>query len=97
VEISLDICVLSVEEAARLEVHGIWPSCKKHLHMTKAKADSMVEAEEHRYVGGPNTKVGFVSAVVPTGGRGIWTPVQCHAENGKALMGMRTWGLKATS
>jgi hypothetical protein len=90
----LDICVLSLEEAARLENYGIWPTCKAHLHVRRKKAQEAIEAETHRFVGGPDTKVGFVSAIVATDCTRVWSPVRCHDESGKAIMGLRTWGLQ---
>ena len=62
--------------------------------MSKTKALSAVTIEEtHRFVGGADTKVGFVSAIVPVSVGVLWQPVACHDINGKALQGMRTWGL----
>lgn len=90
----MDICILSPEETGRLEHYGIWPTCKAHLHMSKTKAIEAVASETHRFVGGPDTKVGFASAVVETNTTRIWSPVQCHDATGKAVRGMRTWGLK---
>jgi hypothetical protein len=91
----LAICVLSLEEAGRLEHYGIWPSCKSHRHMSKADAATAVSKDEtHRFVGGPDTAVAFASAIVPVCVDRIWSPVQCHHESGRAIMGMRTWGLK---
>ena len=91
----LDICVLSVEEAGRLENYGIWPMCKAHRHMSRnAATDSVLCDETHRFVGGPDTKVAFVSAIVPVDCSRIWSPVQCHDTDGKAILGFRTWGLK---
>lgn len=91
----MSICVLSLEEAGRLEHYGIWPTCKAHRHMKKDDAIAAVsKAETHRFVGGPDTAVEFVSAIVPVNTDRIWCPVQCHHESGKAIMGMRTWGLK---
>lgn len=94
IQLSKEICVLSLEEAGRLENWGIWPACKAHLHMKKRKALEAVEAETHRFVGGPDTKVEFASAIVPVNTTRIWTPVQCHSMDGKTVMGMRTWGLQ---
>lgn len=93
--LTLDVCVLSLEEAGRLENWGIWPTCKAHHHMSKSRAvEAVSKAETHRFVGGPDTKVGFASAIVEVNTTRIWSPVQCHHESGKAIMGMRTWGLK---
>lgn len=97
---SLEICVLSVEEAGRLENYGMWPVCKKHLHVSKGKARKFVEVEEtHRFVGGNDTAVrdaGSISMIVATNTSRIWSPVACHDESGKAVMGLRTWGLAST-
>lgn len=92
-ELSKEICILSLEECGRLEHWGIWPTCKAHLHMKKSKAIAAVTAETHRFVGGPDTKVEYVSAIVPVNTSRVWTPVQCHSVDGKLLLGMRTWGL----
>lgn len=91
----MDICVLSPEEAGRLENLGIWPQCKAHHHMSRARALAAVTAAEtHRFVGGPDTKVAFASAIVPICVDRIWSPVACHDETGKAIQGFRTWGLQ---
>lgn len=92
----LKICCLSVEEAARLEVYGIWYNCKNHVHLSKRQAAEYVERDEtHRFCGGKDTKVEFVSAIVPTNTSQMWQPVQNHDWDGKRLMGARTWGLPA--
>ena len=91
------ICVLSQREAARLEHFGIWPECKYHLHTKKNKALAMVEADSHRFIGGPDTQVKSpVSMIVPLGEPITWVPVPCHNFDGLSLMGMRTWGRPAT-
>lgn len=93
---SQEICVLSLEEAGRLEHYGIWPTCKAHLHMKKTKAlEAVTVLETHRFVGGTDTKVEFVSAIVPVDTTRVWSPVQCHDETGRAVLGLRTWGLPA--
>lgn len=51
------ICLLSPEEAARLEHFGIWPRCKSHKHLKKSEADELINADTHRYVGGSDTRV----------------------------------------
>lgn len=86
--------MLSLEEAARLENYGIWPSCKAHYHMKKSKALAAVEAETHRFVGGPDTKIEFASAIVEVNTTRVWSPVKCHNEDGSLIMGLRTWGLQ---
>jgi hypothetical protein len=88
----LSVCVLSSEEAGRLENYGIWPTCKAHLHWNKEKAVAAVEADTHRFVGGPDTAVDFVSAIVMASESRLWEPVACHDLNGRAIQGMRTWG-----
>ncbi len=92
--VSIEICVLSLEETGRLEHWGIWPTCKAHLHMKKSHALAAVKAETHRFVGGPDTKVEFVSAIVPLDVTRVWSPVACHDASGKTIQGMRTWGLQ---
>jgi hypothetical protein len=88
---------LSFEETGRLEHYGIWPSCKAHLHVSKTKALEMVaKAETHRFVGGPDTRVGFVSAIMRIPEAKIWEPVACHDWSGRALQGYRTWGVQPT-
>lgn len=92
---SLDVCVLSIEEAARLEHWGVWPKCKAHHHIKASKAAAAVEDETHRFVGGPDTEiaeVGSVSMIVPTFINRGWVPVACHGADGKPIRGMRTWG-----
>jgi len=92
---SVEICVLSVEEAGRLEHWGVWPSCKAHHHMKLSKAQAAVsDAMTHRFVGGPDTKVDYASAIVPVDYTRMWSPVACHDETGKAIAGMRSWGLR---
>lgn len=90
----MDICVLSAEETGRLEHYGIWPSCKAHRHMKKELALAAIKAETHRFVGGPDTRVEFCSAIVEVNTTRIWSPVQCHSADGAVLIGMRTWGLR---
>ncbi len=88
--------MLSLEEAGRLENYGFWPVCKSglHKHIRKSKALQAVKEETHRFVGGPDTKVGFVSAIVAVNTSRVWTPVACHDEAGKLVIGLRTWGLQ---
>lgn len=90
----LDICVLSLEEAGRLEHYGIWPACKAHRHMKKTAALEAIKAETHRFVGGPDTKIEFASCIVEVNTTRIWSPVACHDIDGKTIQGMRTWGLQ---
>lgn len=91
----MGVCVMSLEETARLEHYGIWPSCTAHEHVGKAKAQQMVEADTHRVVGGADTVVfdkSIHSMIVPVAESRLWEPVQCSAADGSKLMGMRTWG-----
>jgi len=55
-------------------------------------AEAVSKAETHRFVGGPDTAVGFVSAITPASESRLWEPVACHDMNGRALQGFRTWG-----
>ena len=94
-ELTLSICVLSVEETARLEHWNAWPTCKGHRHIDKAEATALVADATYRWVGGDNTKVKFVSAIVSVSVQ-MWEPVACADWNGKPLLGFRTWGNRAT-
>lgn len=92
-QLANSICILSPEEAGRLEHFGIWPACKSHVHVKKSEAAEMIAAETHRFVGGVDTKVhDYVSMIAPVGEPVMWVPVPCHAADGTMLMGMRTWG-----
>lgn len=62
--------------------------------MRKKAAQQAVEADTHRFVGGPDTKVEYVSAIVEVDNTRIWSPVKCHDTDGKLIMGLRTWGLQ---
>ena len=96
VELSLlanSVCLLSREEAARLEIYSIWPTCKSHRHCTRREALDGVATDELRWVGGSDTKVaGPVSMVVPVSQVNGWQPVPCHDEHGRLVMGFRVWG-----
>ncbi len=92
----LKICVLSQEEAGRLEHWGIWPNCRGHLHIKKSEAELNVANDTHRFVGGEGTKLGYVSAIVPLPAHSLWQPVQCHDMNGRKVQGFRTWGVLPT-
>lgn len=82
-------CVLSSEEAGRLENWGIWPACKAHKHISKEEADKQAASGMMRFVGGRKTRAnGDVTMVTPNH-IGMWEPVQTTK-----LMGFRTWGLK---
>jgi hypothetical protein len=87
----MDVCVLSVEEAGRLEHYGVWPKCKHHRHVKRWMADGMSEAGTHRFLGGEDSKYECHSYLVPLSIQ-LWAPVACHDYSGKALRGMRTWG-----
>jgi hypothetical protein len=89
-------CVLSIEETARLENYGIFPVCRAHRHVKRAEAEDCIAKETHRFVGGANTavnKIGVHSMITEVNTSRIWTPVACHAYNGRPIQGMRTWGL----
>lgn len=90
----MDVCVLSLEEAGRLENWGVWPQCRNHRHIKKREAKELEAANACRFLGGRGTTIGDVSMVVVLGSRGIWSPVACHGDDGKAIMGFRTWGLQ---
>ena len=92
VRVSVEVCILSIEESARLENFGIWPSCRNHRHAKKAAAQEMVNTDEFRFVGGPNTKVKYCTAIVATRESAGWVPVACHDWDGHLLIGMRVWG-----
>ena len=95
--LSREVCVLSVEEAARFEHWSVWPSCRKcHHHIKVREAEAMIAAETHRYVGGNDTTMkdaGKVSMIVPVETGKMWVPVPAGNSDGSRLMGMRTWGL----
>ena len=90
---SREVCVLSVEEAARFENWSVWPSCRKcHHHIKASEAAEMIAAETHRYVGGADTMMkdaGKVSMIVPVVVGRMWQPVATSR-----LLGFRTWGLE---
>lgn len=63
----IKICVLSVEDTARLENFGHWPRCQSHKHVTIAEANQMVRDDSHRWVGGTDTMVATpVTMITPT-------------------------------
>ena len=94
----MDVCVLSVEEASRLENYAIWPACKSHRHIKKREAVEMITAETHRFVGGLDTRILTpVSMIVPVALGRAWQPVPCCNVDGSRLLGMRTWGLPRTA
>lgn len=93
----MQICVLSAEEAGRIEHWGVWPVCKGHKHISRSAAHKAVADDTHRFVGGADTAIadaGVVTMIVPVNTARIWSPVQCHSEDGKTIMGFRSWGLK---
>jgi hypothetical protein len=91
-QLANDICVLSAEEAGRLEHWGIWPQCKAHKHIKKRDALAGAEAGLLRYLGGPDTEVKNPVSMVTATRVSIWQPV---ATSG--LQGFRTWGLARTT
>ena len=95
---SLDICLLSQNEAARLEHWGIWPHCKSHHHIKKNAALAMIQADTHRFVGGSDTRVTSpVSMIVALGEPMMWQPVPACNADGSQLLGMRIWGRPRTA
>jgi hypothetical protein len=84
-----------MEETGRIEKYGVWPVCKKHKHITRNAATRMVGEDTHRFVGGRDTLVQYISAIVPVKTGKLWQPVPCHDETGAAIMGLRTWGARA--
>lgn len=90
---SVDVCLLSTEEASRFENWGIWPECKMHHHAKLREAKQGIAEDAFRWVGGAKTKVpGFVTMITPVSETNGWVPVPCHREDGTLLAGMRTWG-----
>lgn len=93
VPITVDVCLLSSQEAGRFEHWGIWPKCKGHRHLKRDAALAGALAGEYRFIGGEGTQVpGPVSMVTKTR-VSMWKPVQAHNEDGSAVIGLRTWGL----
>ena len=89
----MDICVLSVEEAGRLEHWAIWPQCKGHRHMKRSEAIAGVQNGEFRFVGGEGTKITRpVTMIVPCR-VSPWRPVQAHDETGRRIIGFKVWGV----
>jgi hypothetical protein len=89
----LEVCLLSLEEAGRLEHWGIWPKCKAHHHLKQAAAREGAEAGLYRFLGGEGTKIqGTVSMVVPVA-ESMWKPVQARNTDGSVVIGLRVWGL----
>jgi hypothetical protein len=88
-----EICVLSPEEAGRLENWGIWPLCKAHKHIKRREAADGAKAGLLRYVGGEDTEAhGATSMVVASGEVAMWQPVPCRDLNGREILGLRVWG-----
>lgn len=88
------ICVLSRTEAGRLEHWGIWPACKAHIHIKRKVAVAGAESGEFRFV---NDMAGNATSMITLAGQPDgWVPVQCHGLNGRAILGLRTWGNRAT-
>jgi hypothetical protein len=84
----LDVCVLSAEEAGRLEHWGIWPTCKAHHHIKKREAVEGAAAGLVRYLGGEGTKIQYPVSMVTATRIDIWQPVPTAG-----VIGLRTWGL----
>lgn len=93
--LTLDICVLSAEEAGRLENFGIWPICKsgEHRHISRKKLAPLLSSGAVRWVGGEGTCVETPVSMVTLVKVKMWQPVPSRAENGATLLGLRTWGL----
>lgn len=89
----MKICMLSVEEAGRLENYGQWPVCKGHLHASKKEVDKLLSSGAVRWVGGEGTCVETPVSMVTLVKVKLWQPVPSRDESGAALLGMRTWGL----
>ena len=90
----MDICLLSFEEAGRLEHYGVWPACKSHRHIGKEEAAYGAANGAYRFLGGSGTLIaGPVSMVVSVRST-MWKPVVTSMPDGTKLLGMRTWGLK---
>jgi len=93
-----DYCVLSVEEAARLEVYSAWPRCCDHSHIKRKDALGLVADETHRLVGGQDTKIQFpVTMIVPVALGREWKPVPCRNHDGSMILGLRSWGLSPST
>jgi hypothetical protein len=89
----IDICVLSAEEAGRLEHFGIWPSCKRgaHRHLKYKILKPLLDAGALRWCGGKDTCAGSQVSMVTAVRIKIWQPVPTAG-----AMGLRTWGLTKT-
>lgn len=89
----MGFCVLSVEETARLERYRIFPACRGHQHVSKLRAQQMLQEETHRLVGGNDTAVGddVCTALVEVPVR-AWEPVAAKPGEDCASGGLRTWG-----
>jgi len=85
----LSVCILSQEEAGRLEHWRIWPVCKAHRHCSRKIADAEAKAGDARYLDGPDGSP--LSMIVPVG-PSMWTPVGTSTLSGVKLQGMRVWG-----
>lgn len=93
----LDICVLSAEEAGRLENWGIWPACKSHKHIKRREAVAGAESGEYRFLGGEGTKIQGAVSMVTAVRVTIWRPVSTSMLDGTRLRGFKVWGLKPTT
>ena len=86
------ICLLSDEEAGRLENYGDWPQCKNHHHASSTKVLRLAEAGLVRFLGGPGTKIPSPVSMVVASKQRQWQPVPCANTDGSQLLGMRIWG-----
>ena len=83
-----EVCILSAQEAGKLEHWGVWPKCKNHRHVKLKAANDAARAGLIRFLGGEGTCVPALARMaVPVRTR-IWQPV---ATSG--MRGLRTWGL----
>jgi len=89
----LDVCVLSAEEAGRLEHYGVWPQCKAHIHIKKREALDGAKAGTMRFLGGLDTAVKFPVSMITMVRVQMWKPQQTHLEDGTKIMGLKIWGL----
>ena len=93
----LNVCVLSAEDAGRLENYGAWPKCydklRPHRHISQKEAKKGVEAGVLRWLGGDETKIKHPVSMVVMVRISVWQPVQACLEDGTKVLGLRTWGL----
>lgn len=84
------VCLLSLEEAGRLEHWGIWPKCREHPHCSRKKANEGAAAGTYRYLRSPGGNP--VSAVTDASEPSRWSPQQAHNLDGSVVMGFKVWG-----